>query len=382
MDFTSMTVEELELRRAEIATEIDAEGADLDALETEARGIKAELENRKAAEAKKNEIRLTVAAGDGMTIRDLGGNEMTATKTLDEVRASKEYIDAFANYIRTNDDTECRALLTELVTGGSVPVPSIVDGRIRTAWEKTGLLDLVQKTYARGVMRLGFELSATGAVVHTEGADAPSEEELTLGVVTLSPQSIKKWIRISDEALDMGSEELLDYIYDEITYKIAKKVKSELIAAIDAAPSAATATAVGVPEITGAPSDLAIVAKALANLSDEATNPVAVMNRLTHAEFIEAMVEANFRFDPFEGIDVHYANDLDDYTSASSGETWLIVGDFGVGAHMNFPNGDQIKLKYDDLTEAEGDLVKIVGREYVALGLVADKAFCKVVKGS
>ena len=34
-----------------------ADGADLDALETEARGIKAELETRKEAEAKKAEIK-------------------------------------------------------------------------------------------------------------------------------------------------------------------------------------------------------------------------------------------------------------------------------------------------------------------------------------
>ena len=45
-----MTIEELEARKAAIATEIDAPEADLDALDEEVRSINQELENRKAAE--------------------------------------------------------------------------------------------------------------------------------------------------------------------------------------------------------------------------------------------------------------------------------------------------------------------------------------------
>ena len=65
MDFKDKTVEELMERRAAIATEIEAPEADLDALEAEARAINEELENRKASEAKRNEIRNAVAKGDG-----------------------------------------------------------------------------------------------------------------------------------------------------------------------------------------------------------------------------------------------------------------------------------------------------------------------------
>lgn len=380
MELNEKTIEQLEARKAEIAVEVDADGADLDALDAEVRAINEEIENRKAAEAKRDDIRAAVASGKGEVVRSFKGVEEMPTKTLEEVRASKEYIDAFANYIKTEDETECRALLTNLVNGGQLPVPSTTEGRIRTAWERVGLMDLVNKTYIRGVHRVGFELSATDAVVHTEGADAPTEETLTLGVVTLTPSSIKKWIRISDEAMDLGGSEFLDYVYDEVTYKIAKEAQKQLLLLIQNAPAASTATAVGVPSIAGAPTDLAVVATALAHLSDEAANPVVVMNRLTHAEFMSAIVAANFMFDPFEGIDVYYDNSIKAYSAASSGNTWLIAGDFRVGAQANFPNGDEIRLKFDDLTEAEADLVKIVGREYVALGLVAPNAFVKVTK--
>lgn len=375
MELKDMTIEQLEERKASIATELDNEGADLDALMEEARSIKEEIESRKAAEAQRAEIRAAVAAGKGETKKTF---EEKKEMTLEEIRSSKEYVEAFANYIKTGKDDECRALLSTNATGGQVPVPTIIEGRIRTAWQKNGLMDLVRKTYVRGNLKVGFELSADGAVIHTEGSAAASDESLTFGVVTLTPQSIKKWIKISDEALDMGGEEFLFYIYDEITYQIAKKAQEELLAKIVALSATASSTAVSVGVVAGTPS-LGVVAAAIGTLSDEAANPVIVMNKGSWAKFKAAQYGANYAIDPFEGLDVYFDSTLPVYaTTGTAGNTWAIVGDFAAGAHANFPNGDEIQLKYDDLSLAEADLVKIVGREYVGLGIVADKAFAKI----
>lgn len=383
MDFTTMTVQELEERRAAIAVEVEAENADLDALEEEARGINTELEKRKAAEAKRKEIRSAVANGAGNVTGRIPAAEEKHTMTIEEIRSMPEYVNAYANYVKTGDDTECRALLTtnSNISGnpGQVPVPTIIEGRIRTAWEKSGLLDLVRKTYVRGNLQVGFELSATGAVAHAEGTNAPAEEVLTLGVVSLIPQSIKKWIRISDEALDMGGEEFLDYIYDEITYQIAKEARRQLISVIDTSPAESDSTTIGVPVVTGAPT-LGVIAAAVARLADDASNVAVVMNRLTHADFIAAIAANGYMFDPFEGVSVHYDNSLPAYADADSGASWMIVGDFN-GAQMNFPNGQDIRLKFDDLTEAQADLVKIVGRMFVAIGITKPGSFVKVTKG-
>ena len=378
MDYKEMSVEELMERRSAISTEIDAPEADLDALEAEARSINEELETRKTAETKRNEIRTAVANGEGET-KETFESEERKEMTLDEIRSSKEYIEAFANYIKTGKDDECRAVLkTENVSGGQVPVPTVIEGRIRTAWERSGLMELVRKTYIRGNVRIGFELSATDAVVHTEGSSAPSDETLTFGVVELKPESIKKWIKISDEAMDMGGEEFLYYIYDEITHKIAKKAQEVLLSKIAALTASATSTAVGVGVIAGTPT-IGLVAQALGTLSDEAANPVIVMNKATWAQFKAVQYAGSFNVDPFEGLDVHFDSTLPAYTAAgTTGSTWMVVGDFAAGAHANFPNGDEITLKYDDLSLAESDLVKIVGREYVGIGIVADHAFCKV----
>lgn len=385
MELKDMTIEQLEERRAAIATEIDADGADLDALEEEARSIKEELEARKAeearaAEAKKAEIRAKIAAGAGKVI-EKGKKEERTEMNEKEIRNSKEYIDAFANYIKTGDDSECRALLTLNATGGQVPVPEYVEGRVRAAWERNGLMDLVTKSYIRGNLKIGFEISATGAVVHTEGAEAPAEETLTLGVVTLVPASIKKWIRISDEAYDLGGQEFIDYIYDELTYQIAKAASNLLISKIVAAPATSTAKAVGVPSVAGDPSDLSVIAQATAQLADDSDDITVVMNRGSHPAFISAMVQANYLYDPFANVRVEYNNSLPVYADAEADATWMIVGDFR-GAQANFPNGDEIRIKLDDLSEAEADLVKIVGREYVAIDVVKPGAFVKVTKNA
>lgn len=377
MNFSEMTVDELLERRAAIPAELDAEDADLDALEAEVRSINEELERRKAAEAKRNDIRNAVAEGDGETTKKFETEERK-TMTIEEIRSSKEYINAFADYIKTGKDDECRALLSTNVAGGYVPVPTIIEGRIRTAWERSGLMELVRKTYIRGNLQIGFELSATGAVVHTEGTPAPDAEVLTFGIVTLTPASIKKWITISDEAMDMGGEEFLFYIYDELTYRIAKKAQEELLAKITALTASATSTAVGVGIVAGTPT-VGLVAEALGTLSGEAANPVIVMNKGSWAQFKAAQYAANYAVDPFEGLPVYFDNTLPTYSTAgTTGATWMVVGDFGLGAHANFPNGDEVTIKYDDLSLAESDLVKLVGREYIGMGIVADHAFCKV----
>lgn len=371
------SIEELLERRAAIKAELEAPEADLDALETEARAINEEIEKRRAEETARRETREAVAKGEGKEIKKfdtLEGKKMT----MEEIRSSKEYVNAYANYIKTGRDDECRALLSELATGGYVPVPSIVEGRIRTAWQRNGLMDLVRKTYIKGVLKVGFELTATAATVHTEGAAAVTEETLTLGIVTMTPASIKKWISISDEAMDLGGEEFLYYVYDELTYQIAKKAQSELIAKITALTAGATSTDVGVGIVKGTPS-VGVVAEAIGTLSDEAANPVVVMNKASWGKFKAAQYAAQHAVDPFEGLPVHFDNTLPAYTTTgTNGTTWAIVGDFGVGAQANFPNGDEVTIKFDDLSLAEKDLVKLVGREYIALGVVADHAFCKI----
>ena len=294
-----------------------------------------------------------------------------------EIRNTPEYINAFASYIKTGDDAECRALLTENGPSGTVAVPTLVYDIVKTAWEREGIIARVRKSYLKGNLKVGFEISSTDAVAHTEGATV-SEETLVLGVVNLVPQAIKKWISLSDEAYDMRGEAFLRYIYDELTYRIAKKAADMLVAAIIAAPITSTTTAPGQPAITATQASMGLVAQAIGNLSDEATNPCIMMNKLTWSAFKTVQYGNGYGADPFEGLPVVFNDSITALSAATTGVTWMIVGDLDHGALANFPAGNDIGMKYDDLTLADQDLVRVIGRQYVALGVVAPKAFVRV----
>lgn len=372
-------VELLEARKAEIANEIEAPDADLDALKEEARAIKEELESRKADEAKKVEIREAVASGLGEIKETIPVVEERKVPTMEEIRNSKEYINAYAEYIKTENDAECRALLTENVSG-SVPVPEFVYDIVKTAWEREGITSRVRKSYLKGNLKVGFEISGDDAVIHTEGGNAIDPENLVLGVVELVPSTIKKAVQLSDEVLDMRGEEFLRYIYDELTYRIAKKAADTIIAKIEACGTVSTTTCPSVAKITSTTVSLGLVASAIAELSDEAANPVIMMNKQTYAAFKAAQYAANYAADPFEGLPVIFNNSITAFAAATTGVTYAIVGDLDHGVLANFPNGEGIEFKFDDISLKKQDLVEILGRQPVALGVVAPQAFCKIVK--
>lgn len=398
-----MTLEELKERLSAIDDELNAIVAELDAPDeepteeepSEERASTEELETRSAKlmEERQNIIDEIEKAEKALEEEKRAMKEVIANKETEiiekreeikmtdmEIRNSEAYINAYAEYLKTGDDAECRSLLTENATGGTVPVPELVYDITKTAWEREGITSRVRKAYIKGNLKVGFELSAGDATVHTEGGGAVTEESLVLGTVTLVPKSIKKWISISDEAMDLRGEAFIQYLYDELTYKIAKKAADEVIAQIQACGTVSTNTQVGVPKLTASTVGVGTIAQAMALLSDEAANPVVMMNKATWGAFKSAQYANGFDADPFEGLDVVFNNTIPSVTVATTGVTYAIVGDLDHGALMNFPNGEGIDFKVDELSQAEYDLVRIIGREFVGIGVVAPDAFVKIVK--
>lgn len=357
-----------ELASAETAEAMDAIQAEIDAIEERKIQINLEIEQRKKdLEA--------VIKGKGTQVEELNKGEEKM-----EVRNTPEYINAYADYIKTGKDMELRTLLSENATNGTVPVPEFVYDIVKTAWNKEGIMSLVRKSYLKGNLKVGFEISGGDATVHTEGAAAVSEESLVLGIVNMVPKSIKKWISISDEVYDLRGEAFLRYIYDELAYRIAKKAADEMIAKIEACGTVSTTTCPGVPKDTQATIALGGVAAAMSKLSDEAANPVVMMNKLTWGSYKAAQYAASYNVDPFEGLPVVFNNTIKAFSVATTGETYAIVGDLGHGALANFPNGEGITFKFDELSRKKEDLIEVLGREYVALAVVAPDAFVKITK--
>lgn len=383
IEIKDMSIEEVEARTSEIESEI--ESAD----EARLADLKTELDS---LEARKAEL-VRIATENAETRKAIASDSVAVEKTetvikeerkmanIDVVK-TREYRDAFANYVRTGDDKECRALLTENVSG-DVPVASIVYDIVKNAWEKDGIVARVKKTFIKGNLRVGFEISADGAFVHTEGQAVTSEsaENLVLGTVNIIASNIKKFIYVSDEVVD--STEFLEYVYTELVYQIAKKLADLIVAKIIACGQTSTTTPavnVAVAETPTLEIALNTIANALAELSDQVTDPVIMMNKKTFANFKAVQAAGNYGYDPFEGLPVLFNNTITAFDAATTGVTFAIVGDLGEGAIANFPNGQDIKVKLDDNSLAESDLVKIVGRQYVGVEVVAPSAFTKITK--
>ncbi len=304
-------------------------------------------------------------------------------KTM-EFRNTPEYINAYAEYIKSGDNAEVRALTSTNDTTpngtGTVAVPDVVYDIVKTAWNREGIMSRVRKAYLKGNLKVGFEISGTDAAIHAEGDSAVSEETLVLGTVNLVPQSIKKWISISDEVMDLRGEAFLEYIYDELAYRIAKKAADTVVAKIEACGTVATTTCPRVPKHQATTAALGDIAQAMALLSDEAANPVVIMNKATWGTYKALQAGGNFGYDPFEGLEVVFNNSIASYATATTGVTYAIVGDLDQGALANFPNGDEIDFKFDELTDMTKDLVRVLGREFVGIGVVANDAFVKITK--
>ena len=364
----------IEQRMSEIRTEIDTDGADIDALTAEVDAIEARKKELKENADKFKNIKTKVSAEKRTPIDKQKEMEKMDVK---ELRNSKEYIHAYANYIKTGKDAELRSILTENATAGStakVPVPEIVVSTVNHAWEDLKILSRVTRTELKGVVKVGVETQADDAQIHKEGTDAVTEESLTLKIVSMVPETIKKYITVSDETLDMDDGAFLEYVYSELAHKIFKKAEDTVVADIVADVDKLTATMVPAGTVTD-------FINALSQLSDEAVNPVVIMNKQSYAYYKGLAMASNYAVDPFDGMEVLFNNTLAPVTGTTITKgNYAIVGDLR-GYQVNFPNGTDVNFKYDDLSLAEKDLVKIVGRLPIGHGVVSFKHFVSLKKG-
>ena len=387
MEIKDMTMADIEAREAEMKAQIESAES-----EEQLEEIKEALtEERKLLNEKKAELKdLAERKAMAQNIQEGKANpeiieerkEESKMKTVEEYRNSKEYMNAYAEFIKTGDDTEVRSLLTTNVgDAGSVAIPSIIEDGIKTAWEASEILNYVKTINVKGNYQAQFEVSGTDAVIHYEGSGAVDEESLVLGVVEIIPRSIKKWISVTDEVLDMRGEEFLEYIKEELSYRIIKKAEEILIDAIDALPTTATASAPCVKTVKSAPTGY-VIADAIGNLSADVRggNTIIVINPLTYKEFRKVQVSAGYGIDVFEGKKVIFSDAIKAYDAASENDTYALVGDFGYGARAVTPNGKSVQIKVDDKSSMKSDLVDILGRMPIGLGVVACKAFTRITK--
>lgn len=376
MEIKDMNLEEVIARMNAIADELNGEGADIEALETETNALierKASLIAQKKADVK------AVIEDQGETITE---NVERSTNMENVItRNSPEYINAFAEYIKTGDDKIVRALLTENVENGTIAVPEIVENRVRTAWERDDIWNRIPKSFLKGNYKINFEISSSEAVNHTEGGDAIDPETLVLGIVELKPQMVKKYVEITDEVLSLRGEAFLNYIYDELTYRIIKKAVKNAIASITSLGTSGTsAPLIAVKTISSVAADDLILAEGM--LTGDVSDLVVIMNRQTYSAYRTLQTSDGYFIDPFDGMPVLFTDALKPFSTASANDPVAIVGSISEGLHANLPNGLNVEFAIDDKSIAmtSKDLVAVLGKLYCAVGVVRTGAFCVLKK--
>ena len=328
----------------EAEKKVDEINEEVDALKERDEEIKEEI---KEEEEKRNEV-----------LKSSNVIEQRKVENKMETRKSEIY-DALAETIKGRATDEQRALLTTNVEDGQVSISDIVDDFVWTDWNKSEILSRVRKSYVRGNYKVQAEVSATGAVKHTEGTDAPDEETLTLTTIDFVSEYFKKWIKVSDVVMALRGQEFVQYLLDEFGHQLAVALENAIIAEI----SASTLTAQVTHDI-----DSNAVLAGFTALSDEAQNPVAIMSKQTYATIKGERTTTGAKIeDAFEGLDVLFNNTVDG----------VLVGDLD-GVIANFPDGEDFKFIVDDRSLAEEDMVKIVGKVLASVHLVRPNGFALV----
>ena len=361
-EINALDMSQLEERAQAISEEVETaeEGAlealseELDTIEERKSVIIAEAEEKRAAMD-------AVIEGEGEEVEKAEEREIM---TSIEVRKTPEYLDAWVENLKGTASEEQRALLTENAEDGTVAVPVYVEERIETAWENNEILRRVKRSYFKGIVKVGVEVSASGAVVHEEGDDPISPEELVLKYVDLIPKTFKKMVEVTDEVLDT-SETIVDYLVDEITYQLAKAAADGIVAMLVADTDVTESTAAGASLTT------ADLITAEGQLTGDA-NPVVIMTRADAAALKAAALSASYGFDPFDGMEVIYTD------SAAITGAMAIVADLS-GVQANFPNGYDPRIKIDEMTKAAEDMVRIIGRLPIGAAVINYGKIVKIV---
>ena len=226
MEFTSMTVEELEARLAQLPDEIEKDDADLDALDAEFKGITAELDARKAAAAKKAELRAAVATGAGSVIAEAPQNPIPTEERKMFNRDSIEYRDAWTKKIIGRElNEEERAALG--AAGAVIPTMTV-----NAVWDKlTGPADLIGKvdvsqfpTYVR------FPKATTKNAATGQAVGAPiTESSDVIGYVDLIPNEYVKLLTVGADIDHMAVSAVHDWIVNNLVESIRAEINKDIV---------------------------------------------------------------------------------------------------------------------------------------------------------
>lgn len=395
-------INKLNERKAAIATEIEEKRSKFNESDVETReailttdipALQSEAENidKQIAELEETRTKFDEQEKRMSLVKNVETEKVEARNEKTPIESTPAYAEAWKRSVITGDDKEVRALAT---TTDNVPIPTIMQGYVETAWEKYGKFSrLVSNVSIKGYMSIPVELTATGASWHAEGTEAPNEEALTFGEILLQPKMIKKWITTTDELEALAPEEFMCYLADELVYRVILELDESIIRGNGDANGKGVVGIIGNANTVQVTQELGFNAINVA-VAELATfdNLVVAMNPRTFFNNIMGLVDTTER--PIyqiaadntgkpkyfiNGLRVEFTNAIAAYDSVAAGGAWAVVGDFK-GYKLNRPEGEAVKLIHDPFSLAEQDKQKYVARLFAAGNVTRLKHFAQLNK--
>jgi HK97 family phage major capsid protein len=228
-----MRLDEINKRLSVINVEIDGEGADLDALETEINSLK---EERKSildkAEKRKALIDDVTNMQDAEVIKNFKpeSEERKMEFNKDNVLGSTEYRNGFLKRLQQRDlnEMEQRALTTAEGSVGAV-IPQVTQNRILEVIEQHApLLAEIEVLRVPGGVSIPVEDVVADALKHAEGATITASGD-TVKYVDLFGYEITKLLTISKSVQKMSIQAFENWLVSNLGKSLAKKITGLII---------------------------------------------------------------------------------------------------------------------------------------------------------
>lgn len=245
-----MRLEEIEKRLSTIRTEIEVDGVDLDALETEIANLKEERKGiMEKVEKRKTLLDSVANLPNPEVIKDFkeerGEKKMELNR--DNILKSKEYRSAWAKTLMCQqlNEVEQRALGVALTTtattyvGASAEANGVNNGGLFIPEEvNLALMNEISlvspffadvaKTAVPGLIKFPYRKDGSGAEEGVEGV-ANKDGQVEWADLTLTVLEVSETIRVSWKLEAMTVDGFVDYIIQELATQITEKVATEVL---------------------------------------------------------------------------------------------------------------------------------------------------------
>lgn len=231
------TMKEIEARLAAIAQEVEVDGADLDALETEARSLKEARQSLMATAEKRSRILADVATMTGTPAVETPKTEARCFEIMshEAVVATPEYRSAFCKYLQTEKrsapnftDLERRAWTTATSSGGAAVPKELVDKIWEKVYQSAPLLQEITLYHVPGELTIAVEGTTADPAEHTEGATITAAED-TLISVNLGQYEICKLTKASKSINKMSIPAFESFIVGSISKGLGRFIVKRII---------------------------------------------------------------------------------------------------------------------------------------------------------